>query len=138
MPVRALRGSRTIGAEGTPRTLSALARTLGGADAVWLAWVRHRDSLLRIVVSDQGVDISRVAYPSGLLTDLAEATLLERDESVSETPRAALYRIATGPILADAALAARLKGTLLHGEARLPCGRPEARSPATRRDLPGT
>ncbi|MGO4594852.1 CHAT domain-containing protein [Leifsonia sp. 2TAF2] len=124
VPVRARFGSRVIGGEGEVRTLCAMARSLGGDRTVWVSWVRHRESLLRVVVADDIVEVSSVAYPTDLLADLADATLFDTDGSTASAPRrAALFRIATGPMLADSGLAARIKTTLLHGEAQQWVGR---------------
>ncbi|MFT4215804.1 MAG: CHAT domain-containing protein [Micropruina sp.] len=117
-PVRARPEAPVIGGNGPIRTLSALARGLAGSRAVWLTWVRHRGQLLSVVVRDDDTDVTTLPYPEELLTALNAAVGLT-DASGDGSPggdgtglRSALYRMATGPLLADADLADRLRRSM--------------------------
>lgn len=121
VPVRARAGQSVVGGSGAERILSDLAQGIGGPGATWLTWVRHREQLLRIHVTPSRSKVTAVPFPSELLVDLQDATALQGHDGPPLGPspqRAALYRIATGPLLADPALADRLGGGLLFSARR--------------------
>lgn len=116
VPVRARAGQAVVGGTGTEQILSELAEGLGGPGATWLTWVRHREQLLRIHVTPARSQVTAVPFPRDLLVDLQDATALQGSDGPPPGPspqRAALYRIATGPLLADPDLADRLGRGLL-------------------------
>ncbi len=108
VPVRARAGQAVVGGAGAEQILSELAEELGGPGATWLTWVRHREQLLRVHVTPARSQVTAVPFPSDLLVDLQDATALQGSDGPPRGPspqRAALYRIATGPLLADPDLA---------------------------------
>lgn len=122
VPVRARAGRAQVGGAGTEQILSELAEGLGGPGASWLTWVRHKEELLRIHVTPSRSQVTAVPFPDNLLAELHDATALIGRDGPSPGPspqRAALYRIATGPLLADPGLAERLGRGLLPS-ARIP------------------
>ncbi len=137
-------GARHIAGTGPGVPLVAVARQLLGPGAAWLTWTRHRDHLLRVLVTPTHTDVSAVAWPGDLLLDLRDAIADPTSDDISSAmaqagnssgdvadggpaevaasdavndamqaaTRAALYRAATGPLLADPTLADRLRPTL--------------------------
>jgi hypothetical protein len=116
-PVRARTQSLLIEGNGEGVTLHEVAAGIAGEGSVWLSWVRYRDTLLRIVVTADSTEVSSVPFPTELLRDLhdacASSTSSGRDStSAVGVDRPALFRIASGPLLADPRLADVLRKSM--------------------------
>lgn len=122
-PVAARPGAPAIRGQGRVRVLSELATELAGSGAIWLTWVRRREQLLCVLVGPESSKVTTHPYPQALLAALEASTCLEsassepQQDSRNGGERAALFRIATGPLLADRQLADRLRRSMRPGAA---------------------
>jgi CHAT domain len=118
VPVRARPDATVVPGDGPARTLTEIAESLGGDGSVWLTWTAYRDRLLRVVVTPTATHVSEIPFPTELLGVLDDATSVQpRDSRAGDAGgpaemRRAQYRIATGPILNDPALASKLRESL--------------------------
>jgi hypothetical protein len=102
VPVAARREGRTVAGIGPTCVLRDLVENVAGCDGVWLTWAKHRDRLVRIVVTRSETFVTEVPYPADQLADLDDAVAFPAESFGSFAAyRSNMFRVVTGPLLHD-------------------------------------
>lgn len=118
-PITARRSVPPVGGTGAPVVLADQAEALVGPGGRWIGWWRSDRQLVRADSASSRVAIEVTDFDAVALTRLSlalavttELDLRAADGEAGLAARLALWRAARGPLLADAALSARLADTL--------------------------